>query len=352
MKATNNLDNLVLEYARYWLNSLNNYIIRIDKYQCYVAGGNNGPHNALETPVRNTAHVLEALRCIQKAGIRVDMDVIIGLEGWLLSCGFFKDGAYLARQSAGDHVNGVIGPAWVIQALVTTPTAIRYKELHQRSELLASKLTFDKRSRLWKRFDPFTHKESIDYTLDHQIWLAASLASAGFNTDIKAFMDGLLDNKNMYFRDNGRFHHIARDRTFKNTLLNYKYEHSGEHISDVENGYHMYHLFALALIYKYNGHHALFDTCNFHRSISYLEDNFDLIMDSTYGTSYNNPGLSFPLIYKIFGDYFSISEADVISRVKQSLRASSGLESDLIPWGNCDPVTSYSRYYELFLSLH
>lgn len=351
MPDTYKLDKLVLSYSELWLNRLDDFIIRLNEKQYYITGGNNGPHKALESPVRNTAHVLVALRCIQDAGIIINEETALALERWLLSCHHFKNGAYLARQSASDHVNGVIGPAWVIQGLSSSHSSINYKSLHERAQLIASKLTFNNRSKLWERFDPFTKKYTIDYTLDHQIWLAACLQSSNFINNVDLFMDGLFNNRKKYIRDNGRFHHIANDNSFKNLILKHRYELSGERVTTVENGYHMYNLFALALLFRSYPNHGFFRTQEFQNSIYYVENNYELILNSTYGASYNNPGLALPLIFKSFYRFFSISESDVINLIEKSLNSSDGRDPTLTSWGKFDPVTAFSRYYELFLSL-
>ena len=142
---------------------------------CYFPGGWNGPHLALETPVRNSCHwlvtysILYDITGVEKYKVRS-----YELFRWLNDGNpFYQNGFYINRQRQGqDFCNGVIGNAWIIEAFSIFESV--FKESTSKNKIIDS-MKFDSRTSLWHRFDPINRNYKIDYTFDHQAWYASSL---------------------------------------------------------------------------------------------------------------------------------------------------------------------------------
>ena len=89
------------------------------KNALYFAGGWNGPHFALETPVRNSCHWLVTYSILfNVTGDEKYKKHAYDIFHWLtIDNPFFQSGYYINRQRQGqDFCNGVIGNAWIYEA--------------------------------------------------------------------------------------------------------------------------------------------------------------------------------------------------------------------------------------------
>ena len=351
--AHNDLTNWIEKIALEWLKQLENFTVFIDSNTAFVPGGNNGPHMALETPIRNTIHVISALTYLKKRGYSIPNKIDYKLCNWITNNNIFFDrkDTFLARQFGTDFVNGVIGPAWIISGLNDYYLMSKDEKILTILNKTKANIIFDNKSKLWRRYDPFKNKFNIDYTWDHQLFYAASqvnlinIENKDLN-NIDLFLNEILSKINFYIRPNGRFHHMAKDHSIQNLILNYLYKRNFQRVEDIENGYHCYILYAFAIIYQKFPNHSLFKNSLFKSSFNFLEKNYDLLVQSKFGRNYNNPSLSLPFIFKVFEPFFSIDYTKILKLVQSSHQEKSDLQGLCI--SKKDPITSFSRYYELF----
>ncbi|NIY94306.1 hypothetical protein HCZ28_18745, partial [Vibrio diazotrophicus] len=153
-----------------------------------VPGGHNGPYLHPETPIRNTCHTIVLLLNVYPMGTKVAL--VEKLIRYLVEDNpYYKNGQFLFRSRANDTCNGVIGDAWVLEALckarayVSAPLEDRVDTVI--NEIL-SRMTFSSDGSYAYRFDYDKGKLSADFTYNHQLWLYTSLADVDENCKQKA----------------------------------------------------------------------------------------------------------------------------------------------------------------------
>ncbi len=302
-----------------------------------VPAGVNGPYDDKESIVRNLSHLIIMtaieIRTFGRKELAGDLE---RMGAHLLSLRQ-PSGLYILRENTQkDACNGVIGHAWVVESLVYLYELTGKDRYLEAAGDIVSRHCFDKKQRLWHRPDYGGQAKagtSIDYTLNHQLWFAASLAelnrTAGkhdYDSELGAFLDGL--KRTMAIHKNGLIcHTIYLSRDFRHSvkgLIKYgadqfyrmlkrpSYEYR-------EQGYHVFNLMAVARLKEAVGEHAFFHSekagniAGYVSQAAFLEglSRSDWTSDPTlsytniteeekcvnvYGYPYNVPGLELPYI--------------------------------------------------------
>jgi len=331
----------------------NDYIVINNELEtAFVPGGHNGPHYDIESPVRNTSHFVVFLVCAQKISDDFRDDRLIRmLANWyILNNEFFLQEVFVHRTPSEnkDCVNGVIGPAWVLEALYYLHEYTQNPSFRELASKIAGGHKFSNKGGLWFRNDPVSNKYNTDKTLDHQVWFAYSLALNQFKQkEVTLFLDSL---NGPLFRTHstGLIKHIAFENSPKGWAVFYMNEakrgfHS--HLDNLEHGYHIYTLAGLTLLRKYYGNHPFYRSDKFNRALTYIDNiNFEDLRSNKFFYNYNHPLGSLLLINRIFGDCFNASKA-IEDVVKVSADIGMLKENEFVNLS--DWIGSKSRLYEL-----
>lgn len=89
--------------------------------QGFATAGHNGPHGHVDTPVRNTSHYLIIYTYLYKKSCSEKyLRICRKFADYLCKCqSLSKSGAIKCMESDFfDHLNGLIGQGWVIEALI------------------------------------------------------------------------------------------------------------------------------------------------------------------------------------------------------------------------------------------
>jgi len=116
--------------------------------------GTNGPYGDPETPVRNMCHLAILGTYMVKSG-RVDyIDITVKYYKKILNSPHYQPGYYIARQAklGKDIVNGVIGPAWVVESLCYGYEHFKDIRFLKRALELLKPLSFNESSYSWTSF--------------------------------------------------------------------------------------------------------------------------------------------------------------------------------------------------------
>lgn len=331
-----------------------NYFYKLSDKKWFSYGGNNGPHFHLESPVRNTCHWIVSL--LIGYDLFNDSDLLVKaqkLGNWLLDKNnFYQKKSYIMRQRKGsDFVNGVIGPSWILEALARLVKYTHNRAAKNRANEIIDTLKFNKKEGGWHRYDPNIKKYSIDYTFNHQAWLAASMCDCGKVNDVKVFLDRLCE-RNYDINEDGRIFHLLKTNSLKANLLRLKYHMNKNLAKEIENGYHLYCLYPLARLAMFFKDHKFFKSDKFTKSLKYCSVNNILKMDQTrYGFEYNAPGLEIQMIYYVFGDKMPLTQNDIFSIYHKQFKITGDAVTKLHTKNNPDPMTMASRTYELAIFL-
>lgn len=310
-----------------------------------ISGGINGPYDDPETPVRNLSHLViicgievlkygreEYIPALKKIGTE-----ILNRKG--------RDNLWIMREKATkDQCNGVIGHAWLNEAFIYLFRTLQDEVYIDEALTVARQHGFNQKIGLWKRPTDGT----VDYTMNHQLWYAATLAELNdivrdveLSRQLDRFMERLPHNlevsKNGRIRHSVIMHESAKDtlkQKTKNFLSDFHEKRNKPSMAYKEEGYHVFNLFALARLYRVKADSLFWNTVKFKKSINYVHqdeffaglENPNVKLDASlknhitdqeersvniYGYPYNVPGFEVAYVAETFDGMIS---ADIVDR--------------------------------------
>lgn len=308
-----------------------------------ILTGINGPYDDEEYRVRNLCHLIIVTAIeILKYGKKEYMDTLAEmfkeLLGMRLPSGFFD----LRHKAKKDSCNGVIGHAWVLEGLLYVYKVYKDEDVLKICLEIAQAHKFSEELGLWYIPLPDKDNRQIDYTFNHQLWYAASIAELlelaeekNLRHQLDMFMEKV--GKNMCLSLHGKISHniiqrgdlqnrvkqrIKRELDACNQLLDrpsYAYK---------EQGYHIFNLMAFARIYNCRKNYTFFSSPKFEKALAYVNTrhfkqgllNADFGKDislcnpqiseeekkmNIYGFPYNVPGFELLYVDLCFSDKIS-----------------------------------------------
>lgn len=141
--------------------------------------GHNGPYIDPEKPTRNTAHALfllasiyarEPSELIKSAAVRA-IDYLFSVEARPASATF-----YCRDKEGKDHCNGLVGQAWVMEALIKAAKVFDRPDCYKLAEEVFLLHKFNEKIGIWHRVEIDGAELSFDGTFNHQLWFAAVAA--------------------------------------------------------------------------------------------------------------------------------------------------------------------------------
>lgn len=299
----------------------------------HMPSGHDGPHFDEETPVRNSSHWLitfqKAYEITKKQKF---LDAVEKLAKYLISKDARPMGStfWFRKNPNKDFSNNLIGPAWTIEALSTASKALnnpKYENIAKEVFLLHK---FDKTMGLWERRNVDGSYNSVDRTFNHQLWFAAIGSMLDVDKDpFNFFMDRI--SKQMIIKNDGliympiKYYSSRIEKRFKGILLNlWRFlENDFQFYNAI--GYHSFHLYGFALLYKNIPNHKFWKSRLFKKSLFYiLNEKYEKELDKTfngrkpnripaedkklihnrYGYAYNPPGFEVTFALLTFKKYF------------------------------------------------
>ena len=324
--------------------------------------GHNGPYNDPETPVRNTAHWLFLFStlfertnesCWKKAGEK-SIDYLMSDEARPYGKTFF------CRNKPGkDSCNGLVGQAWVIEALLKADEVFDRKDCYNLAEKIFLMHPWDENVGLWHRVEIDGKKMPFDGTFNHQLWFAAAGSLFKKNDNItyqaRLFLENIGSNVQLY--PNGViFHSSCMGKLNSYAKCGFK-PFSEEFIARLNKkkkwnelysksvGYHAFNLYAFAILNQSLPNETIWKSKVFeevitaHRDINFQKD----LKKSKFGYYYNVSG--FEISYAI--------ETFFHDKIEAKLWLNNQLEKTYVDQNNVltrntdDLNTSYARVYEL-----
>ena len=137
--------------------------------------GWNGPYRDPETPARNTAHhlilLLHAWRLSAEQRFRQAAEAALG---YLLSAELrpMQASFWCRRNPAKDFCNGLVGQAWVLEALLVAADRLADPRPLELVTAVFHAHTFNPQVAAWHSLHVDGHRGPIDPTFNHQLWFA------------------------------------------------------------------------------------------------------------------------------------------------------------------------------------
>jgi len=311
-----------------------------------VITGVNGPYDDPETEVRNLSHLI-VITAIEIMKYKHEYTQELSKMSEQLLSLADADGLFILRRKKGkDFCNGVIGHSWVMEAMVYLYRVFGEYTYIEAIKKIVKAHKFDEKEKLWRRpdYSPMESNDSIDYTLNHQLWFAASLAECNtilrdnnVQRNLLSFMNNL--NHIMEIHINGMIYHSIMQRsvfaqTFKEKVKKYLNILNGilkkKCYDYKEQGYHLFNIMALARIHSILSDNEFFNGRKMRKALQYVNSNdfiFGLespfinrdkslnnkISDpdekaiNIYGYTYNVPGLEIMYCSEVFKGYINVS---------------------------------------------
>jgi len=346
--------------------------------------GINGPYDDPETEVRYLAHllVITAVEYLKYNKVEYE-DVIVSIADRLLSMKQ-SNGVYKMRMKSGkDECNGTIGHAWLIEGYLYAYKALREQKFLVEIERIFLMHSFSNRLGLWGRPLLGCNDNSIDYTFNHQLWYAATLAeflqvkpNKELQRQLKIFLEKL--PQTVTTSCDGRVAHAIYGRISLKAAFKYKIVKLRDGVNDIlsrpslrykEIGYHVFNLMAFARIYKLYPNVTFFNSSRFKKALGIVStscfikeleaDNMN--MDASthgsslasdeqsiniYGYPYNVPGFEIMYCGGVFSDI--IGEETVQKMMTRQFELTWDNESKKFGRLCHDKVSVNYRVYEFY----
>jgi len=230
-----------------------------------MPAGHNGPHNDQETPLRNTGHwcitFLKVFEWTKKREFRESAEkaanYLTSKETRPMNATF-----WCRKNSKKDFSNGLIGQAWVIEALALASNKLETSKYGEIAEKVFLLHPFNKKIGLWQGVNVDGSYLPIDMTLNHQLWFATSgfllTKYAGAGDEVRYRVRRFFEQfeKNLYVYKNGLISHIIHNPFYSGSSIVKLVYYDIKKIVRIysqpqrerEIGYHSFNLYALALL--------------------------------------------------------------------------------------------------------
>ena len=301
--------------------------------QGYATAGHNGPHGHPDTPVRNTGHYLIIYSYLyKKTKEERYLDICKKFAQYLLDMqDRTKSGAIQCMLSDKfDHLNGLIGQGWTIEALLYYYDISRDQRCLDCAKSIFYSQKYDWNLHLWHRIELDGSDIDIDPTYNHHVWFAAcsyKLANLCHDDNIdKIIVDFLTKGAERDFKihnaDGILCHHVRADRPImKNIRRKAQIKKILSPISFLnpkkfdskfmEYAYHIFDLYGFCILKEKYGHLPLYSSKAYKRAVD-CAFNIDYInkklkcnqinfIYNAYGYSYNSLAFEYPYVAKSCG---------------------------------------------------
>lgn len=340
--------------------------------------GHNGPYYDQELPVRNTAHVMMLLlRVHEITGEPKFRDAALLALGYLTAAERRPMGAayWMRENPQKDFSNGLIGPAWIIEALVFAGRALEDSRLTDLAGTLFLLHPFDPSTARWETVNVDGSYAGVDRTFNHQLWFAAAgglLRSNGLIAErVERFLDALGNNLKVY--PNGLIMHplggISRlgvrgeIKRFAKRLAKRSNSKPVDPVVNKAIGYHAFNTYAFGLLSESFPGHRFWSSERFGRLVGFLKDpdyldglgvfcgagggNGKTLPFNRFGYPYNPPGIEVAFTVQSYGSFFGDEGPRLISEwMGRQLELTFDSQVGLMVRNTDDPATLSARVYE------
>ena len=344
-------------------------------------GGHNGPYYDEELPLRNTGHVLMLLlKAHELSGEKRYRDAALKALNYVTASERRPTGAtfWIRRNPRKDFSNGLIGQAWVIEALTYAAQQLGDDHLETLAEEVFLLHPFNEETARWQVVNVDGSHDPVDMTFNHQLWFAAAGGllrdNAIVSAQVRRFLDKLDANLAIYANGlivhalgGGQKRKTSLKRRLKQLIKPRTQKREGPSCMDpVINkaiGYHAFNTYAFGLLRNGIEDHAFWNSEKFARILDFpLSDLYSEGLDyfsadpahsgnmlpfNRFGYPYNPPGIEMAFTVQSFRPHYGEQSDSLISmwlsrQVERTFDAGSGLMNRQTD----DEVTLAARMYE------
>lgn len=339
----------------------------------YAVPGHNGPHGHLDTPVRNTAHYLIIYSYMFKKTNNRKYKVICDkfFEYLVARQRESSSGAIKCMEdNSFDHLNGLIGQAWVIEALLYYYDISKDERCLDISKQIFYSQKYDYQKHVWIRVELDGTEIGVDNAYNHQVWFAAcscrladylhdaeidlmikDFLTNGANRDFRIYRDGILrhtinlKSKSLKKENLKRFIKICLMplKKYQPRRFDYKY---------IERAYHIFDMYGFTILENKYSELPLFKSDKYKKALKAVEDikayndnnGVSTNAFNVYSYSYNSPAFEYAYVSKSHGFYSQEMDNLAFETQKQLMFDD---RTHLFSKNNPDIETWNARTYEM-----
>lgn len=343
--------NEIKEFINVTLQEMADEVYQTFKLLGHAIEGHNGPYGHSDTPVRNTCHWLIIYGYLwKKKHNKKYYDIMCLFADYICDIQQQSESGAIECMTTDlfDHLNGLIGQAWAIEALVFAYKIANDERYIKTALAIYHAQQYDWNNHLWERIELDGSNIGYDYTLNHQMYFAAAASMISdchrdeeIEIKVKDFLDGLMTHFNVHPdglichyvalpRPQGKKHPIRKLVKTVGQPLKF-IDPNGFNLSNHEIGYHLYDMYVFALLYPKYKDAAIFLTEKFKKAFAYAMDvdglnerfnrfNFERLKKSflaryvklnKFSYGYNSPTFELPVIGLAFNSLDKIDVADL-----------------------------------------
>ena len=350
--------------------------------------GNNGPYLCEETCVRNTSHWLILYSYLWKQNHKKEYKMICRqMADYLVQEQKKSDSGAICCMPGMrfGHLNGLIGQAWVIEALVYAAMVFESDEYYETALAIFCSQKFDDLTGLWIRRELDSSLVDYDYAVNHQVWFAIAgymLNGYRLKKEVSEQLDLFMDiavNKHFRIYKNGLIKHfLDMDRPMPKSKIAFSkakrmIKSSSWPLRNIdpnkfdplamEKGYHLFELYGYAILCQYCKNHPLYKRFEFKKALQYglnierLNKDLNMKLDKNgrfkdgtilnkYAYGYNAPAFEYPLIEYIFTG--KTNNEVVMQLLEYQIQATYDEVAGKLSRNTYDAETLTARLYEYF----
>jgi hypothetical protein len=276
--------------------------------------------------------------------------------------------SFYIRETGFDKCNGLIGQAWVIEALCAATVNLNRHDLLPVAEEVFLMHPQNNMTGLWKRVEIDGRTLSYDATFNHQLWFAAAggmLLEAGTGSPevrgrVRTFLNKL--NRNLRLYDSGIIFHLirggnspwqlmqllasdVRGRVGLSLVRGYIKNKLGAWLRVKSEGYHPFNLYGFAILFQQFPDHKFWTSIEWQSAASVIhdEEKIDAMWASPYGSGYNPVGFELAFMMQVFNIGTPAEKSRLVS---EQLRRHIDLETGRLIKRTPDGATLTARLYE------
>lgn len=286
--------------------------IKKQKQNGLMTSGHNGSYFHSETPIRNTGHwLITFLKTYEITNNKKYLEAANKCLEYLITTKSKYN--YCHRIFKGkDNCNGLIGPAWTMEALLIAFKKLNRKDLSDLTSDIFLLHNFDEKLGLWHRREINGKILPIDWTFNHQLWFAAvgSMLDkdlySEIHNQIQKFIQKIPVNFDIY--KNGLIWHPVAKIPFD--IKNYKRLLGKIKLLILDRkktihkaiGYHQFNLYAFAILKENYPDLSFWQSKKFQKSLEFIESKEyeEGLINNEFGFDYNVAGIEIAYALKVF----------------------------------------------------
>ncbi|RJQ47986.1 MAG: agl cluster protein AglQ [Nitrospiraceae bacterium] len=326
--------------------------------------GCNGPYNDPENPVRNTAHwLITLLKAYEISNEPKFRDSAYRAAQYILLPKLRPMNAtfFCRRNPEKDFCNGLMGQAWIIEALVIAGIILEDNRSLELARNVFALHPFDYKAGLWRRVNVDGSYNSFDMTFNHQLWFAAigSLLDNSSSDTVKSIISRFLDRvseSHLKIDRSGRIRHMISEpsallKKISDAIYMLRRMHrlheANNKMAIKEIGYHAFNMYAFSLLKNYMPGHHLWRSAKFLTALEFInKDEFINGLDNNiFAYPYNPAGFEVALTIQEFSPVLSFSKS-AEWWVEQQLQRCYSFEDRMMSKLTEDKETLSARLYE------